>query len=184
MGNFTNKLRGWAYDKANGVWKFMVNDGTERSVFDEGGNLYHKGIKMTPTQSQSVLFTEAGAGTYTGTVSIPAGAMLVDVIVHATALWAAATSAVMIVGDDVDDNGFYDAVNLKATDLLAGESISFAQAGGKGGADVNATHVNRRVLADAREIIGVITSVGAGTTGRTLMTVVYTVPEASAAVKS
>ena len=94
----------------------------------------------------------------------------------------------MIVGDTVDDNGFFDAVDLKATDLLAAESINFSQTGGKEGADLDApdtgAHVRRRYLATARNIIGKVVSDGAGTTGRTLMTVVYTVPVQTAAVKA
>jgi len=131
-------------------------------------------------QAKEVTFTEAGAGTYTGSVSLPAGSTVIDVIVHAVALWTAGTSAAMIVGDVTDPNGFFDAVNLKATDLLAGESISFAHTGGKEGADVDSpaagTHIRRRYLATARVISGIITSVGAGTAGRTRMTVLWIAP--------
>lgn len=145
-------------------------------------------LNTTKVESQSVLFTEAGAGTYTGTVTLPAGSVIVDVIVHAIALWTAGTSATMIVGDAADPNGFFDAVDLKATDLLAAESISFAQTGAKEGADLDdpaaGAHVRRRYLATARNVTGVVTSVGAGTAGRTLMTVIYTTPVAGAAVKA
>ncbi len=182
-------IRGWIDGK------FKVNDGVERTVFDDAGYLYPRGEKLEQSvdqlgeqRIQSVLFTEAGAGTYTGTIALPAGAIIVDVIITAGALWAAATSAVMIVGDATDPNGFFDAVNLKATDLLAGESINFCHTGGKEGADVDApdaaTHIRRRWLAAARNVVGKVTSVGAGTTGRTYMTVVYTVPVLGAAVKS
>ena len=159
-------------------------------IADTDGKLYHEGtvidpagvyvplegITSTVAQTNAVLVTEEGAGVYTGSVSVPAGAIIQDVIVHAIALWDAATSAVMIVGDVADPNGFFAAVNLKATDLLAGESVSFAEAGGKGGADVSATHISRRYLATARTVSIEVTSVGAGTAGRTLMTVIYTVP--------
>ena len=198
-------IRGWILDT---IWKFKVNDGTDRTVFDEAGYLYQRDTKITAsaaklnvveditatanqinaTKMETVLFTEAGAGTYTGTVALPADAILVDIIVHAKALWAAATSAAMIVGDATDDNGFFDAVDLKATDLLVGESISFAFAGGKQGGDIDVTaagaHVRRRYLATARNIIGKIVSVGAGTTGRTYMTVIYTMPVVANAVKT
>lgn len=132
----------------------------------------------TPVYSAEVTFTEAGAGTYTGGVVVPAGATIVDVIVTAVALWDAATSAALKVGD-TDDDGFYAAVDLKATDLLAGESLSFAQAGGKGGAYLTATHGNGRYSASQRTINGIVTSVGAGTAGRTRMTVVYSKPVAA-----
>jgi len=191
--------KGWNYNSTDSKYQYSVYNSANsvKPVFDEDGSLYHGGVKITPTaaqlnstkiESQSVLFTEAGAGTYTGTVALPAGAVVVDIIVHAIALWAAATSAAMIVGDADNDNGFFDAVDLKATDLLAAESINFSQTGGKEGADLDdpaaGAHVRRRYLATARNIIGKVVSVGAGTTGRTLMTVVYTVPVQTAAVKS
>lgn len=135
--------------------------------------------------AKEVTFTEDGAGTYTGGVTVPAGATIVDIIVHAVALWAAGTSATMKVGD-TDDDGFYTGVNLKATDLLAGESISFAQSGGKAGA-YNAgtnTHWTNRYSASERTLNGIVTSVGAGTTGRTRMTVIYSLPTVTAATKA
>lgn len=121
-------------------------------------------------------FAENGAGTYTASVEVPAGATLHDIIVNGVALWAAVTSAVMKVGDAADDDGYYTAVNLKATDLLAGESISFALAGGKAGAYIANSQVSPRYSATARTISGVITSIGAGTAGRTRMQVVYSTP--------
>lgn len=132
--------------------------------------------------AKEITYVEEGAGTYTGSISLPTGATLVDIIVHATALWDAATSAALIVGDVADPDGYFTAVNLKATDLLAGESISFSHEGGKKGADLDtagANHVRRRYLAGARVITGVVTSVGAGTAGRTRITVLYTKPVTS-----
>jgi len=141
-------------------------------------------LSAAPVHSAEVEFRENGAGTYSGSVTVPAGATLLDVLVHAVALWAAATSATMIVGDATDDDGIYVGVNLKATDLLAGESLSFAQSGGKAGADNigTNTHWGRRYSAVDRVITGKITSVGAGTAGRTRMTVVYTMPLGAAKV--
>jgi len=133
-------------------------------------------------QAKEVTFTEvAGSGVYTGSVSLPAGSTIVDIIVHAVALWTAETSALMIVGDVADPNGFFDAVNLKATDLAAGESISFSHAGGKHGNDLEVAdgHVKRRYLATARVISGEITTVDgaeAGGLGRTRMTVLWIAP--------
>ena len=191
--------KGWSYNSSTGKYDNMVYDGSgvSRPVYDEDGRCYHLGTALTPTAAelnatkmyeQSVLFTEAGAGTYTGAINLPAGAIIQDIIVHATALWAAGTSAAMNVGDAATANGYFAAINLKATDLLAGESISFAFAGGKQGADLDVCgtgfHVRRRSLATARVISGVITSVGAGTTGRTLMTVIYAASTPAAAVKS
>lgn len=121
-------------------------------------------------------FTENGAGTYTGSVNVPAGATILDIIVNGVALWDAATSATLKVGDAADDDGYYTGVNLKATDLLAGESLSFALAGGKAGAYIANSQVSPRYSATARVVSGIVTSVGAGTAGRTRMTVVYHLP--------
>lgn len=134
--------------------------------------------------AKEVSFTENGAGTYTGSVALPAGSTVHDIIVNGVVLWAAGTSATMIVGDATDDDGFFTGVNLKATDLLAGESISFALAGGKAGAYIANSHVTPRYSATARTITGKVTSVGAGTAGRTRMTVVYSTPKTTTATKA
>ena len=168
--------------------------GNETIVVGTDGTLYHKGDALQPIKTDTVLFTESNAGTYNGTVSLPAGAIIQDIIVHATALWTAGTSAAMDVGDydadgdPIDADGFFAGVNLKATDLLAGESINFSHTGGQEGAYLDSpsadAHVEKRYSADARSIVGTVTSVGNGTGGRTLMTVVWLEPAVSAAVKA
>jgi hypothetical protein len=113
----------------------------------------------------------SGAGVYTGSVSVPAGATILDIIINGIALWTSQTSATLKVGDVADDDGYYTAVDLKATDLLAGESLSFALAGGKAGAYIANSQVSPRYSASARVISGIITKVGTtGTAGRTRMT--------------
>lgn len=143
------------------------------------------GIPATsyPVVMESVLFTETGAGTYTGTIALPAGSRIIDIGVDGQALWDAATSASMIVGDGADDNGFFTATDLKATDLLVGEINNIEHPGGKAGVYIAS---EQRVLysATARNIIGVVTSVGAGTAGRTRLYVVYSVATAVAATKA
>jgi hypothetical protein len=166
---------------------------------DAIGNFYIGGTEVTvtaaeinkldaitgyPVEAHEVTFAEDGAGTYTGAVTVPAGATILDIIVNGVVLWAAATSAVMKVGDAADDDGYFTAVNLKATDLLAGESISFALAGGKVGAYIANSQVSPRYSASARVISGIVTSVGAGTAGRTRMCVIFTLPTATAATKA
>lgn len=139
--------------------------------------------------AKEVTFTEtAGAGVYTGSVAVPAGATLIDVIVHAVAVWDNAGAVAMKVGiDGVDDDGIFTDVDLKATDLLAAESLSFAKGGGQEGIDITATHVLRRYSSAARVVSGIITSASTGgSTGRTRMTVVYILPttaEITAATK-
>lgn len=120
---------------------------------------------------------EAGAaGVYTLSTTLPAGATVLDIVLNGVALWTAGTSATGIVGDAGDPDGFYTAVNLKATDLLAGESISFALAGGKAGAYIANSQVSPRYSATARTITFSVTTVGTtATAGRTRMTVVYSV---------
>ena len=130
--------------------------------------------------SQEVTFTEDGDTTYTGTVNVPAGATIVNIIVNAVTLWDDGTSAALIVGDETDDNGFFDAVNLKATDLLAEQSIDFAKTGGKEGAYLvgTATHWTDRYRAAARTVVGKVTTGGQdGSAGETRMTVIYSLPE-------
>jgi len=140
-------------------------------------------------QAQSARIVEAGAGTYTAEFTLPVGGKLIDIIVTAEALWTAATSAALIVGDADDDDGFIASTDLKATDLLANESIALGgleTAGGKLGAYATVgttTHMTHRAAEELgagatagsgnRKVIAKIVSVGAGTAGRTVVTVVY-----------
>jgi hypothetical protein len=163
-----------AFGYASDVDRFVSKDeaGTVRTLLDAGGAVIAKEVTFTET---------AGAGTYTGSVAVPAGATLIDVIVHQTALWDNAGAATLKVGiDGVDDDGIYTAVDLKATDLLAAESLSFAKAGGKEGIDITATHVLRRYSAAARVVSGIIiTASTGGGAGRTRMVVLYVAPASS-----
>lgn len=137
--------------------------------------------------AKEVTFTEiGGALTYTGSVTIPAGATIQDVIVYGEALWDNAGAVTMKVGlDGLDDDGFFTGINLKATDLLAGESLSFALAGGKAGADIANSQVMRRYLATARVLSGIIiTASTGGSAGRTRMTVIYSLPTVTAATSA
>lgn len=176
--------------KASTGQPFYNNDTRSWEVFDDTPAAFNPANGIV---AREVTFTETtGAGTYTGEVTLPAGATLLDVIIHNTALWTATTSATLDVGDfttgnvEIDANGIYTAVNLKATDLLAGESLSFAQSGGKAGAyNVGTnTHWTTRYSATARKIRGTIVTVGAaGNAGRTRMIVLYALPSAVAATK-
>ena len=128
-------------------------------------------------------FTEtSGAGTYTASIELPAGATLHDIIINGVALWDNAGTATLIAGDTTDPDGYYTAVNLKATDLLAGESISFALAGGKAGAYIANSQVSPRYSATARTVsVSVTTASTGGTAGRTNGLIVYAAPTASTA---
>lgn len=155
----------------------IVNDFTVTGVLTPAGGVAGGSVSSDYVQAREVTFTETvGAGVWTGAVVVPAGATLIDIIIHAVALWDSETSATMKVGD-TDDDGFYVGVNLKATDLLAGESLSFALAGGKAGAWIANSQVSNRYLATAHTINGIITKVGdTGSAGRTRMTVIYSLP--------
>lgn len=128
------------------------------------------------------IIQESGvAGVYTLTFRQPAESILLDAGVHAIALWTAGTSATLKAGDATDDDGLFTAVNLKATDLLAGESISLSGgtglAGGKVGADVANSQWSRRYTASARDISFVVTTVGtAASAGRTRCWLTYAYP--------
>jgi hypothetical protein len=135
-------------------------------------------------QCLSARFVEDGAGTYTATFSLPPNAVLLDIIATAEALWTAATSASLEVGNADDPDGFLTAVDLKATDLLAGQSVSIGGgtdvAGGVAGADAVAgtnTHIVDRFYSatETYEITATVVSVGAGTAGRTRVDVLYAV---------
>lgn len=138
-----------------------------------------------PLQAGEVSFTEtSGSGVYTGSVTVPAGASILDVLVNGVALWDNAGTATLKVGDVADDDGYFTGVNLKTTDLLAGESLSFALAGGKAGAYIANSQVSPRYSATARVVSGIITtSSTGGTAGRTRMTVIWTNNTAVAATK-
>lgn len=153
------------------------------------------GSQVNPPRVDGAVLTKhlylaaSGAGTYTATALLPAGSFIHDIIVVAEELWNAATSAVLKVGDVADDDGFYTAVDLKATDLLAAESISLLAAGGQQGADVDdaaapAAQIRRRYLAAARSIKAIAIQVGAGNQGKTHVLVNYSLASPVAAVKT
>lgn len=146
--------------------------------------------------TKRVLFTENATNTiHTGTVTLPAGAWLHSIEVTNQVLWGAA-SAVLKVGDTADDDGYFVGVDCKATDLVVGEVLSTAETtrwGGKNGAYLvsatgrrgpTATNFAQYYVAGS-DIIGVMTvGTPAVTTGRTIMSVTYSVGEALSAVAS
>ena len=134
------------------------------------------------------------AGTHTGTVELPAGAVLLNIQVVTTVLWDSGTSATLIVGDDDDDNGWFENTNVKATDLAVGEVMDISNAENWGALQgvylVAATGRKGRVTAGvdsgvyygaATEVVGKITTVGSSTVGTTYMIVTYMKPTQTAA---
>jgi hypothetical protein len=136
------------------------------------------------TLTQEVTFTEtSGAGTYTGTMALPAGSRIIDIGCDGQALWNSAGACALVVGDAGSANGFFTSTDLKAVDLLAGEINNLEHPGGKAGAYI-ASEQRNLYSAAARSIIAVVTQAsGTGTLGRTRVYVTYTVPTPVAAAK-
>jgi len=174
---------------------FRIGDADSSvEVVDSSGNLVQSGVRMVSTSETIQLSTVGAAGTYSNDVVLPAHAIIENIIVHAVELCDAGTSAALDVGDytnasppvAIDADGYFAAVNLKATDLLAGESIDFYRTGGKQGVYLPyttngqnaASHVNKRYSDTARRIrASAVTSGTTATEGITLITVQYSVPE-------
>lgn len=142
--------------------------------------LTHQTVERTFTET-------AGTGTYTGTVVVPAGATVVDVIWRNTVVWANAASASVVVGDDDDVNGYVEATNLKsapaadtngaAAGLSSRLSLGATIGVYKGGA-------GKYCAAQKTITATVTTGVGTETAGRSRMLVTYAVPSVAAATKA
>ena len=146
--------------------------------------------------AKTIAFVEnATMTTSTGTVIIPAGATLLDIRVTSSVLWTK-SSARFTCGDAQAATGWFVSTDISGTDLLVGEMLSAAGGtaywGGKNGVYlVAATGVFGQATAtkagpyyvSAGSVIGVCTvTPGAGTAGRTFMTVTYAVGQAIAPV--
>lgn len=146
--------------------------------------------------SKTVPFVEdATMTTSTGTVVIPAGATLVDIVVTSSVLWSKA-SARFTCGDAQAATGWFVSTDLSGTDLLVGEALraaggSAAWGGVNGAYLVSATGRFGQATStkagpyyvSAGSVIGVVTvTPGAGAAGRTTMTVTYSVGQVTAPV--
>jgi hypothetical protein len=151
--------------------------------------------------SKRVTLTENESGTsYVGTIPVPAGAVIEDIQVIARVLWDG-TSAALDVGDTGDPNGYFAAVDLKATDLVVGEMLSIKVGpdddagdglwGGVNGAYLVAATGRRGPVTSnfglsyvaGSDILFTVTPGAAdGTAGRTDCVVIYSLPEAIAQV--
>jgi len=150
----------------------------------DGGFQTNVGV-VAITEERVLKFDDDGGGGIAGVftmvpIDIPAGATIQDIRVQAIALWNAGTSAVLLLGDTEDPNGFYDNVNLKATDLLANQILSFEtmDAHGIAGAYLTqAANLRNTYRSAATKVTAIVTLVGtAATTGELRVLVTYVVP--------
>jgi hypothetical protein len=126
------------------------------------------------SEEQVLVASGLAAGTYSVSTTVPAGSTILDIIVNGVALWNNGTSALMDVGDVADPDGYYTQIDLKATDLLAGESISFTAAGGKAGAYIANSQVSPRYSATDRIIKTSVVTVGTvPTTGSSRVIIIW-----------
>ena len=144
--------------------------------------------------AKTVLFTEDATTTiHTGTVTIPAGATLLDILWVPEVLWTD-SSAVITCGDAASANGWFTSCNVSATDLILGERLQASEDNNWGGVNgtylttagrfgQQATNMIGGYCPTDYSVIGVITvTTPSGTAGRTRMTVLWMVGQTVAPV--
>ena len=139
---------------------------------------------------QALFVEDATTLTHTATFVIPAGSTLLDIYVVPEVLWTSSGTVSLSVGDANSSTGWFQATNLKGTDLILGERYQASQAvatdgsygGGKEGAYVTTagrfgqqtTNMIGGYCPTTYSVIGVVTvSVPSTAVGRTRMTVIY-----------
>jgi len=126
------------------------------------------------------------AGTWTATWTIPARAVITDIILCGVALWNAGTTAVLDVGDADDPDGWFSQVDLKGSELSVDAAVNFSHSGNVEGAyltsaDTASAATTNRYSASEKTITATITTVGtAVSTGETIITVKYAFEPAGA----
>ena len=146
------------------------------------------GIPATAYQTVMEMrsFTEtAGAGTYTATVTVPANSLVIDVVWKNTALWTAATSATLIVGDADDADGYFKDIDLKSAPLAATAGVPTSISSLLEDNGSNAYKGMQKYSTAAQVITATVTTEGVtGNTGRSYLFVTYATPTAIAATKA
>jgi hypothetical protein len=183
----------------------MGNSGAAGGVFMPSADYNFTGavtFDSPPSITTGVLltkivnFVETAAGTlHAGTVPIPAGAVLHDIMVSNDVYWAATGAVSLTVGDTADADGYFVATDLKATDMVPGEVYSIrggtAAWGGKNGAYLvsatgrsgpASTNFGFHYVAASNIVIAITVATPAATAGRTSVSVVYSVPTVIAPV--
>lgn len=144
--------------------------------------------------SKQVNFVEdATSLTHTASITLPAGSTLINIIIDQGVLWGA-SAASLSVGDTASGTGYFSGVNLKATDLLVGEQLNITNSenwGGKQGAYLVAatgrkgptsSNFGCKYVAGSNIVAVVTVTTPAVTTGRTYMTVLWTVGQTATVV--
>lgn len=151
----------------------------------DGGFQTDKGVPLMCEERVISFGDDSGAGVagvFTMVpITIPAGATIYDIRVEGMVLWNPGTTAVLLVGDTADPNGFYDAVDLKTGgDLEVGEVLNFdnvTEHAVPGVYLVDVTNLKNAYRATATELTAIVTLVGtAATTGQTRIMVLYACP--------
>lgn len=175
---------------AAGLEIYRIDGATRKVTYAAGTELDVSGGVVGAKVSLTALFTEdATSLTHTATFTIPAGAILDDILVVPQVLWTGGTAA-FTCGDANSANGWFTSCNLKATDLILGERLQASNANNWGG--VNGAYLTTAgrfgqqsttmiggYCPTAYSVIGVVTvGTPATTAGRTRMTVTYTIGKA------
>jgi hypothetical protein len=131
-------------------------------------------LAVMPVRTLTLTETVAGL-TYTGRVSVPAGARVIDVLVETTAAWAAATAA-LDVGDSDANDALIGALSVSAQ----GAWVASANGGtdwGNGLTDNTGPYSAGgpgKLYPSGDTITAVVTAtVPGGPTGHTVVTVLY-----------
>lgn len=151
----------------------------------DGGFQTDKGV-VIEAQERLISFGDGDAAGIAGTftmvpIALPAGATILDIRVQAITLWNPGTTAVLLVGDEDDPDGYYKDVDLTSSgDLEANEILNFhniTEHAVPGVYLVDATNLRNAYRAAAKDITAIVTLVGtAATTGATRILVTYAVP--------
>ncbi len=143
--------------------------------------------------SKIVPFVEvATLTTHTGTVTLPAGSLLLDIYFWSTVLWTA-TDAAVVIGDANQANGWMTSLQLDTTDLVVGERFQASNPNNWAGTTPTylttagrfgqqSANVIGGYCPNAYSVIAVCSKTGAGTAGRSFLMVTYAVGESVAPV--
>jgi hypothetical protein len=125
--------------------------------------------------------TQAGTGTYSATVVVPAAGDILDVRWSNQVLWTDTGTAVLTVGDGGDADGFFINVNVKAAPVAdiagAGGVSSFLSQTGSGAYK----GLTKHCAAETTVTASIAVQNGDGTAGRSRLTVIYAIPAVVAA---